>query len=40
MEHHKKSKFLKDSIVSKFVTTKWVEVNDLSGVNILPTKLS
>ena len=29
MEHHKISKLLNDSIVSKFVTKKWVEVNDL-----------
>ena len=31
MEHHKTSKLLNDSIVSKFVTRKWIEVNDLSG---------
>ena len=29
MEHHKISKLLNDSAVSKFVTKKWVEVNDL-----------
>ena len=31
MGHHKISKLLKDSTVSKFVTRKWVEVNDLSN---------
>ena len=32
MEHHKISKLLNDSIVSKFVRKKkWVEVNDLSS---------
>ena len=31
MEHWKISKFLKDSTTSKFVTRKWIEVNDLSG---------
>ena len=31
MEHYKISKLLNDSIVSKFVTKKWVEVNDLSS---------
>ena len=31
MEHYKISKLLNDSTVSKFVTKKWVEVNDLSG---------
>ena len=29
MEHHKISKLLNDSIVSKFVTRKWIEVNYL-----------
>ena len=29
MEHYKISKLLNDSTVSKFVTKKWVEVNDL-----------
>ena len=28
MEHYKISKLLSDSTVSKFVTKKWVEVND------------
>ena len=28
MEHYKISKLLNDSKVSKFVTKKWVEVND------------
>ena len=31
MAHHKISKLLKDSTASKFVTRKWIEVNDLSG---------
>ena len=31
MEHHKISKLLKDSTVSKFVTRKWIEVSELSG---------
>ena len=31
MEHHKISKLLTDSTVSKFVTKKWIEVNDLSS---------
>ena len=31
MEHYKISKLSNDSTVSKFVTRKWIEVNDLSG---------
>ena len=31
MEHHKISKLLSDSTLSKFVTRKWIEVNDLSS---------
>ena len=31
MEHYKISELLNDSTVSKFVTKKWVEVNDLSS---------
>ena len=31
MEHHKTSKILNDGTLSKFVTRKWVEVNDLSS---------
>ena len=31
MEHYKISKLLNDSTVSKFVTKKWIKVNDLSG---------
>ena len=31
MEHHKIHKELNNSTVSKFVTRKWVEVNDLPG---------
>ena len=30
MEHNKISKLLSDSFVSKFVTRKWIEVNDSS----------
>ena len=30
MEHHKVSNLLSDSTVSKFVTKKWMEGNDLS----------
>ena len=29
MEHHKISKLLNNSTASKFVTKKWVKVNDL-----------
>ena len=39
MEHPKISKLLNDSTVSKFVTRKWIEVNDLSGVNIPSTRI-
>ena len=31
MEHQKKSRLLNDSTVSKLVTRKWIEVNDLPG---------
>ena len=31
MERYKKSKVSNDSTVSKFVTKKWVEANDLSS---------
>ena len=31
MEHYKISKLLDNSIVAKFVTRRWIEVNDLSG---------
>ena len=31
MKHYKVSKLLNDSTVSKFLTMKWVEVNDLSS---------
>ena len=31
MEHYKISKPLKNSTVSKFVTKKWIEVDDLSS---------
>ena len=30
MEHHKRSKSLNSSTVSKFVTRKWIKLNDLS----------
>ena len=30
-EHFKTSKLINDSTISKFVTRKWIEVNDLSG---------
>ena len=30
MEHHKTSKLLNDSAVSKLVTIKWIEINNLS----------
>ena len=30
MEHYKTYKLLDDSTVSKFVTKKWIEVNNLS----------
>ena len=32
MEHYKISKLSNDSTVSKFMTRKWIEVNDLLGV--------
>ena len=35
MEHYKISKLSNDSTVSKFLTKKWVEVNDLSNVNVI-----
>ena len=31
MEHYEMSKLLSNSTVSKFVTKKWVEVNDVSS---------
>ena len=31
MEHYKISKLLNNSTVSKFVTKKWIEINDLSS---------
>ena len=31
MEHYKISKLLNDSTISKFVTKKWIELNDLSS---------
>ena len=39
MEHHKISKFLNDSEVSKFLTRKLAEVNIYHAVNILSTKI-
>ena len=38
MEHHKISKLLNHSIVSKFVPRKWIEVNDLSVGQYLVNK--
>ena len=38
MEHYSISKLLNDSIVSKFVTKQWVEVNDLSSGQHSSTK--
>ena len=32
MKHHKISKLLNDSTVSKFVTRKWIEMSYLSGI--------
>ena len=37
-EHYKISQLLNDSTVSKFLTKKWIEVND-QVVNILSTKI-
>ena len=31
MEHHKISKLLNDSTVSKIVTRRWIQINDWSG---------
>ena len=31
MKHHKISKLFIDSTVSKFVTRKWIEINELSN---------
>ena len=31
MEHYKLSKLLNDSTVLKFMTKKWIEINDLSS---------
>ena len=38
MEHHKISKLLNDSTISKFVTRKWVELNDLLGAQYYVNK--
>ena len=38
MEHYKTSELLDDSTVSKFVTKKWIKINDFQVVNILLTK--
>ena len=37
MKHYKIPEFLNDSTVSKFVTKKWIEVNDLSSGQLLLT---
>ena len=39
LEHYKISKLLNDSIVSKFLTKKWIEINDLSSVQYSVTKM-
>ena len=39
MEHYKISKPLNDSVVSKFVTKKWFEVNDLSSGQYSDSKI-
>ena len=31
MEHYKRTKLLNDSTVSKFVTKKWIKMNNLSS---------
>ena len=33
------STLLNDSTILKFVTKKWIERNDLSSIDILPTKI-
>ena len=38
MKPHKISKLINDSIVSKFLTKIWIEVNDLSGGKCSDTK--
>ena len=38
MEHHKIYNLLNDSTVSKFVTKRWIEVNDLSSVQYSASK--
>ena len=38
MEHYKIYDLLNDSTVSKFVTKKWIEVNDLSSVQYSASK--
>ena len=38
MEHHKISKLLNDLTVSKFVTRKWIKVNDLAGSQCFSNK--
>ena len=37
MKHHKIPELSNDSTVSKFVTKKWIEVNDLSSGQFLLT---
>ena len=39
MEHHKISKLLKDSTVSKFVPRKWIEINDFLNGQFLLTRI-
>ena len=39
MEHHKIPQLLNDSTTSEFETRKWIELNDLLGVNISSTTI-
>ena len=38
MEHQQISRLSNDSTITKFVTRKWIEVNDLSGVQYSANK--
>ena len=39
MEHHKISKLLNNLTVSKFVSRKWIQVDDLPATNFLSIKI-
>ena len=39
MEHHKISKLLNNLTVSKFVSRKWIQVDDLPANNFLSIKI-